>query len=227
MSLRSPNLDDRTWDDLMAEAKAKVKQHCPAWNDRSVNDPGIVLLEAFAYLTDTMIYRINRLPEKAYIEFLRLLGVQLEPPAAATVRLELTRTGGNDVIEIPRGTRVAVERTDAQAAPVVFATLKDARIEPDADTASVLAIHGELVSAERIGTASGLAGASFSVRNPPIVAPIQDDTHNLVVAVELRAEEEAPSAELIEHGGKRFRRGTEVESFTGEQTDARVFVVDR
>ncbi|MBK8127990.1 MAG: hypothetical protein IPK53_03295 [bacterium] len=59
------------------------------WRAASEGDPGRVLIEAFAFLTDQMIYRMNRLPEKVYVAFLRLLGVNLYPPSAAAVKLTL------------------------------------------------------------------------------------------------------------------------------------------
>src|SRR5204863_2934517 len=57
--LPSPNLDDRNFDQLMAEAKARIALRAPEWNDLSAHDPGIVLLELFAHLTEVLIYRHN------------------------------------------------------------------------------------------------------------------------------------------------------------------------
>ena len=61
-SLNSPNLDDRRFDDLVAEAIRQIRQSCPEWNDLSPGDPGVVLLEVFAHMTETLIQRLNRLP---------------------------------------------------------------------------------------------------------------------------------------------------------------------
>uniref|UniRef100_UPI001C1FDB13 hypothetical protein n=1 Tax=Marinobacterium profundum TaxID=1714300 RepID=UPI001C1FDB13 len=83
MPLQSPNLDDRRFAQLVEDARRLIVQHCPDWTDLTPGDPGMTLLEAFAYLTEIMIYRLNRLPDKAHIEFLRLIGVRLQPPAAA------------------------------------------------------------------------------------------------------------------------------------------------
>ena len=80
MPLPQPNLDDRTFDQLVDEARHIIMQRAPGWTDLSPGDPGITLMEVFAYLTETMIYRLNRLPQKAYVAFLSLLGV-LGPPA--------------------------------------------------------------------------------------------------------------------------------------------------
>ena len=81
MPLPSPNLDDRTWQQLVDEARHRIDQLCPTWTDRTPSDPGMVLLELFAYLTEVMIYRLNRVPQKVYIELLNLLGMQRQPPA--------------------------------------------------------------------------------------------------------------------------------------------------
>ena len=68
MSLPSPNLDDRTFEDLLREAKARIDKICRGWSDLSPSDPGMVLVELFCYLTDIMLYRLNRVPKKAYVE---------------------------------------------------------------------------------------------------------------------------------------------------------------
>ena len=47
----------------------------------------MTLVEVFAYLTDTLLYRVNRVPEKAFAQFLELIGVRVLPPAAASVDL--------------------------------------------------------------------------------------------------------------------------------------------
>ncbi len=71
MPIPSPNLDDRSFAQLLEQARLAALQKAPGWSDQSPSDPGIVLLEAFAYLTETMLYRLNRIPDKAYHEFLR------------------------------------------------------------------------------------------------------------------------------------------------------------
>jgi len=75
MTLPVPNLDDRTFGDLVEEALERAGRFCPEWTDRTVHDPGVALIEVFAHLTEVLLYRLNRLPEKAFVEFLNLLGV--------------------------------------------------------------------------------------------------------------------------------------------------------
>ncbi|MER6595380.1 putative baseplate assembly protein, partial [Micromonospora purpureochromogenes] len=108
MTLPVPHLDDRAFLDLVAEARERIRQSCPAWTDLSAHDPGIALVEAFAHLTEVMIYRLNQLPEKAYVQFLNLLGVARHAPSAAWADVRFTRTGGDHgAVRIPAGTRVA------------------------------------------------------------------------------------------------------------------------
>ena len=80
MTLPVPHLDDRGFLDLVTEARERIRQSCPEWTDLSAHDPGMALVEAFAHLTEVMIYRLNQLPEKAYVSFLNLLGVSRHAP---------------------------------------------------------------------------------------------------------------------------------------------------
>ena len=83
MALPVPNLDDRRFQDLVDEAKRRVQQRCPEWTDHNVSDPGVTLIETFAYMVDQLIYRLNRVPDGNYLRFLDLIGVTLFPPTAA------------------------------------------------------------------------------------------------------------------------------------------------
>ena len=78
--LPAPNLDDRTFQDLVDDAKRLVQQRCPTWTDHNVSDPGVTLIEAVAQMIDQLIYRLNRVPDLNYIKFLELIGVELRPP---------------------------------------------------------------------------------------------------------------------------------------------------
>lgn len=80
MSIPLPALADRTYDDLVEEARALIPSLAPEWTNHNPSDPGITLVELFAWLTEMMIYRVNRLPKVNTLAFLRLLnGPQWEP----------------------------------------------------------------------------------------------------------------------------------------------------
>jgi hypothetical protein len=79
-----PSLDDRSYDDLVEEMLANIPAHTPEWTNPQPGDPGRTLIELFAWLADTILYRANLIPEKQRIAFLRLLGQQMQPAAAAS-----------------------------------------------------------------------------------------------------------------------------------------------
>ena len=83
MALPAPNLDDRRFQELVDDAKRLVQQRCPEWTDHNVSDPGVTLIELFAWMTDQLLYRLNRVPDRNYVKFLDLIGVRLFPPTAA------------------------------------------------------------------------------------------------------------------------------------------------
>ena len=87
MALPVPNLDDRRFQDLVDDAKRLVQQRCPEWTDHNVSDPGVTLIELFAWMTDQVVYRLNRVPDRNYVKFLELIGVSLFPPTAARTQV--------------------------------------------------------------------------------------------------------------------------------------------
>jgi predicted phage baseplate assembly protein len=120
MPLAAPNLDDRTFDQILAQAKLLIPRYAPAWTNQSEADPGITLMELFAWMTEMMLYRLNQVPERNYIKFLELLGIELKPaePATAELTFALTPSSPATVI-IPQATQAAAAGGDQ---PVVFET---------------------------------------------------------------------------------------------------------
>src|SRR6266850_5093691 len=73
MPLTLPNLDDRTYADLVDEARALIPVYAPTWTNHNESDPGITLIELFAYLTEMLIYRLNRITDAETLAFLTLI----------------------------------------------------------------------------------------------------------------------------------------------------------
>ncbi len=71
--LTTHELDDRRFDDLLDEALSLVPAHAPDWTNHNASDPGVTLLELFAWLAEMLIYRANQIPDSHRIAFLRLL----------------------------------------------------------------------------------------------------------------------------------------------------------
>ncbi|HEV7175022.1 MAG TPA: hypothetical protein VGN29_05990, partial [Solirubrobacteraceae bacterium] len=80
-------LDDRRFQEIVSEARMRIALSCPEWTEHNVSDPGITLIELFAWMTDMLIYRLNRVPDKLHVALLELLGVQLHGPTAARTQI--------------------------------------------------------------------------------------------------------------------------------------------
>lgn len=125
MPLPTPVLDDRRFQDIVDEAKRLIPQYCPEWTDHNVSDPGITLVELFAWMTDLLLYRVNQVPDKMYIKFLDMIGVRLEPPRAARAPVTFYLSAAQPAdVTIPEGTEVATVRTETNPA-IVFTTDAD------------------------------------------------------------------------------------------------------
>jgi Baseplate J-like protein len=227
MAIPSPNLDDRTFKQLVEAARKQITTSCPEWSDLSVSDPGMTLIEVFAFLCEAVIYRQNRVPQKAYIEFLRLLGVNLLPPEAAGVTLLFKLTKATDQpVEIVRGTRVTVSRQDAGGEAPVFVVARTVLIPPGKTEVEALALHCELVEAELVGKGTGAGGFSVNISRPPMVAPTEDEL-DVVLGVEARPAELDERAAAREFSGKSYRIWREVENFTQLEPDPYAYILDR
>lgn len=104
MPLTLPNLDDRTYADLVEEARALIPGLYPEWTNHNPSDPGITLIELFAWLAEMLIYRIDQVPDRHRLTFLRLLnGPERRNSllAAATELDQATRTRLLDMLYGP------------------------------------------------------------------------------------------------------------------------------
>jgi predicted phage baseplate assembly protein len=130
MPLPAPALDTRRFQDLVDEVKRRIPQYCPEWTDHNVSDPGVALIELFAWMTEGLLYRTNQIPERTYVRFLEMIGVTLEPPRAAVapVTFYLSAPRQNE-LTIPAGTEVATLQTETQPA-VVFSTERAVTVRP-------------------------------------------------------------------------------------------------
>jgi Baseplate J-like protein len=89
MALQPPQLSDLTRDGLRDSLVRRIPIHSPDWTDYSPADPGIALVELFAFLGDDLLYRLNRAPEASKLAFLQLLNVPPYPAQIATAQVKL------------------------------------------------------------------------------------------------------------------------------------------
>lgn len=84
MAIEIPSIHDTDFEAILAEAKARIPVHTPEWTNFNDSDPGLTILQLFAFMTDNLLYRANRIPERNRAKFLQLLDIPMEPAAAAT-----------------------------------------------------------------------------------------------------------------------------------------------
>ena len=90
MPINLPNLDDRTYADLMEEALALLPAHAPEWTNHNPSDPGITLLEMFACLAEMLIYRLNRVTDANKLAFVKLLNPQYDSSLTVNQAIQAT-----------------------------------------------------------------------------------------------------------------------------------------
>ena len=125
MTIAIPVLDDRSFAQLVREARARVSVHTPEWTNLNESDPGVTILELFAFLTENLLYRSNRIPEASRLKFLSMLGISLQPPAPGLGLVTVSNDKGplQPPLEVAAGTEVRAGR-------VPFATTNPLAVLP-------------------------------------------------------------------------------------------------
>jgi predicted phage baseplate assembly protein len=107
--LEPPRLDTHTFDQLVDLARRRIPRYTPEWTDFNESDPGATLIDLFAWLTELMLFRMNRLPELNYIKFLQLIGMELRPAQPAVVHLTFSAQPNAGVDTVLATTQVAAQ----------------------------------------------------------------------------------------------------------------------
>jgi predicted phage baseplate assembly protein len=123
LPLQAPNIDNRRFADIVAEARTLIPRYTPEWTDFNDNEPGMALVQLFAWMTEMMLFRMAQVPDLHYIKFLQLLGIELRPaePAYAEVTFPLTATQPEQTVIVPKGTQVAAAGAVGDE-PIIFET---------------------------------------------------------------------------------------------------------
>jgi len=132
MVLPAPNLDDRTFQDIVDEAKRLIPRYTPEWTNHNVSDPGVALIELFAWMSEMVLYRVNQVPDRLFVHFLNLVGIEPFPPSVAKAQVTFWLSAVQDVpVTVPAGLQVTTTADHRTAdTAVVFSTVDELTIRP-------------------------------------------------------------------------------------------------
>ena len=140
MPIKPPKLDDRHYDDILAEARTLIPQYCPEWTNLGPADPGMTLVQLFAWMTELTIYRLNKVPDKTYIHFLNFIGEERKRAQPASGPLTFSLRNVDRPVELPAFTRCVTRQTEDKP-ELAFLTVDRLTIH-SANVVRVMAVKG-------------------------------------------------------------------------------------
>ncbi len=164
MPLPAPLIDKRSFSDLVRQTQTLLQRYS-AWRPAADgHDAGWALIRIFARLAEVVIDRLNQVPDKNFLTFLNLLGLELLPPQPARVPLTFQLAIGSttDAL-VPARTQVAAIPTEGETEPVVFETERELVVT----RSQLIAVFTRDPSRDRYSDhtaiATGVADGSFAV----------------------------------------------------------------
>ncbi|WP_224360828.1 putative baseplate assembly protein [Hyalangium versicolor] len=151
MPLPTPILDDRSYQQLRDELVRRIPVYSREWTDHNPSDPGITLLELFAFLGENLLFRFNQIPEATQLAFLRLLRIPLRTATSAQSMVAVTTTE-------PAGSLVPVGSA-ALASSIPFETTSEVLALP----LSTLAVCKSRTAPPQPGDEADFAQAALDV----------------------------------------------------------------
>ncbi|MBV8901875.1 MAG: putative baseplate assembly protein [Verrucomicrobia bacterium] len=105
MALVVPQIESRSFDEIIAETLARIPVHNPEYtNYQNNSDPGVTILQLFAFMVENLEYICNQVPDQNRLKFLSLLDIPMQPAQAATGVVTLANERGPlQTITLPSG----------------------------------------------------------------------------------------------------------------------------
>ena len=137
--------------DLVQEGRSLLPLYAAGWTDHNLHDPGITLMELFAWVTEMDLFRIDQVPPAHRLRFLALLGVTPRPAHGAELPVGLRLGAGAGPVEKSQQVRLG---------------------EPEPAVAGRLHALHEQIDPEAAGLPEAPADM-VQQRRPPGVGPIE------------------------------------------------------
>lgn len=136
MVLPAPNLDDRTFQDIVDEAKRLIPRYTPEWTNHNLSDPGVALIELFAWMSEMVMFRLNQVPDRLFVHFLNMVGIEPFPPSVARSDVTFWLSAVQEFpVAVPVGMQVSTAGDPSGSGEtlsdtVVFTTTQELMISP-------------------------------------------------------------------------------------------------
>ena len=100
--LKVPQLDDLTYEQRVKRAVSRIPAMTDQWTDFNSHDPGITVLQTYAWLTDMLSFYMNATGDVHVEKYLKLLGIVPQTAQAAESYVILENV--KEAISLPKGT---------------------------------------------------------------------------------------------------------------------------
>lgn len=161
MGLPIPNLDDKTFDEIVQEARSLIARFAPEWTDHNIHDPGITFIELFAWLAEMQIYHLNRVTDKNYEKFLKLVG--LSPIHTQPAQVDITFATVTAEMVIHAGTQII---TEVVGEKIVFETEEELTLIPVSLKSVISAYDSQVVDNTQANEKDDIYFAPFGEEAP-------------------------------------------------------------
>lgn len=120
-----PSLVSATRLAAFQEFNSRIEGYTSDWTNQRPSDAGIALARLFSEEMEPVLQRVNRLPEKSFVEFLRSSGIQPMPPTPAQAVLQFSVSDAAlQPVYVPQGFQVSAPPAGG-GDPVIFETSSD------------------------------------------------------------------------------------------------------
>lgn len=193
MFLDVPKLDDRTFEELFREALALVPRYVPEWTDHNTSDPGVMLIELFAWIVEQETYRADLITDRIREAAAKLMGVSGRDPIPAELIVWPDRSLFSTAAVLPLGTRLVDADADrSRGSPIVFGTDRDVQVSASSIVRVVVRAGGKSTDRTAADAAEGAGYMAFGM------APEMGDALEMVIEPGLEQSELCLYADLIE-----------------------------
>ena len=124
------SLDTIGFEEIVKKARSQIAEIYPQWTDYNYHDPGITILELFAFLKEAQQFYIDQTNDSMRKKFLQLIGVVPMSRHAAQTTIKLL---SEQPITIPVGTKFTINGLcyeNKELAHIPGDILQDAIVKP-------------------------------------------------------------------------------------------------